>query len=207
MFIDSNAARSGATLVVVAALILFGIARTAGAADHSFKPHPTRVSADVAEDHTRFVFDENGPLLEGGFPDYGNAFVTRGYLYPHGYLQPGDSGVNDDGSPAYPQDVIGEWTCRGVFVGQGFATLSGPIVETTQLYSFYRDPGYDPAKLAAARTIATEGFELADLGVGVKRAVTGGTGKYRGARGQMVQELIGLSEQMAVQLRVRFKLQ
>lgn len=31
---------------------------------------------DIAEDGTRFVFDENGPVLENGYPDYGNSFVV-----------------------------------------------------------------------------------------------------------------------------------
>ncbi|HZA22612.1 MAG TPA: hypothetical protein VFA32_08420, partial [Dehalococcoidia bacterium] len=37
---------------------------------------------DVAEDATRFVFDE-APVFDDGLPAYGNAFVTSGYLYEH----------------------------------------------------------------------------------------------------------------------------
>lgn len=164
------------------------------------------LTVEVAENPLRFSFDTAGPLLEDGTPAYGNPFVTQGYLYPEGTLQPGDSGVDNDGNPSYPALVIGEWTCRGVFVGEGFATVTGPVVNTTQLFSFYRTPGHDAGKLANARSLITEGFELADVGVPISRAITGGTGRFRTASGESRQLLLGLSEQLGVSLRVKFRL-
>ena len=64
---------------------------------------PNPVEVEVAEDGTRFVFDE-APLLENGYPAYGNAFVTQGYIYPAGTLD-GTNGVNADGSPEFPELV------------------------------------------------------------------------------------------------------
>lgn len=93
-----------------------------------------------------------------------------------------------------------------MFVGEGFATVTGPIVNSTQLFYFYRTPGHDPDKLAGAVSLVTEGFELADVGVPVKRAITDGTWRYQRAGGEVEQELLGISQQMAVILRVRFRI-
>ena len=51
---------------------------------------------DVAEDHTRFIFDESGPLHDEGMPAYGNAFVTQGH--PEGVLD-GADGRTKAGEP------------------------------------------------------------------------------------------------------------
>jgi hypothetical protein len=53
-------------------------------------------------------------------------------------------------------------------------------------------------------SLVTERFELADVGVSVKGAITGGTGRFQHAGGEAEQELLGISEQIAVSLRVRF---
>ena len=137
---------------------------------------------DVAEDGTRFVFDE-APVLENGFPAYGNGFVTQGYIYPAGTLGESD-GVLADGSPEYPDLVIGTWTCWGYFIGDGADTDDGPWVITTQVFDFEPDqPGTD--------TLVTVGMETpAGLGP-IDRAVTGGTGDFRLARGQMTQVTLG----------------
>ena len=55
---------------------------------------------DVAESGSKFSFDE-APLLPSGFPAYGNAFITQGYIYPAGTLG-ADNGVNPNGSPEFP---------------------------------------------------------------------------------------------------------
>ena len=167
--------------------------------------HSKQLTVEIAENPFRFSFDTTGPVFEDGTPAYGNHFVTQGYIYPVDTLEGGDSGVNADGSPLYPDQVLGEWTCRGVFVGDGFATVSGPIVNTTQLFSFYPKPGYDPNKLGEAASLVTEGFELADVGVPVKRAITGGTQQFQRAKGEARQTLLGISEQFGVSLKVRFR--
>jgi hypothetical protein len=75
---------------------------------------------DVAENARRFVFDET-PLFPDGAPAYGNEFVTEGYIYPAGTLN-STNGVNEDGSPEFPDQVIGRWVCRGWHVGEGAKT-------------------------------------------------------------------------------------
>ena len=72
---------------------------------------------DVAEDHSRFVWDGN-PALIDGMPEHHTAFITQGYLYPAGTLT-GTNGVLPDGSPEFPDKVLGQWTCSGWWLGGG----------------------------------------------------------------------------------------
>ena len=94
---------------------------------------------DIVEDPTRFVFSEK-PVDGDGLPAYGNYFVTQGYLYPEGTLN-GSDGVLPDGKPAFPDKVLGEWTCYGTHLGKGAKTEKGPWVITTQLFSLGKHPG------------------------------------------------------------------
>jgi hypothetical protein len=150
------------------------------------------VKFDVAQSGARFVFDE-APVFDDGLPAYGNAFVTEGYLFPHGYLDK-NPGVGANGLPVKPEDVIGRWSCRGWFVGNGAKTDTGPWVITTQLYDLGDTPG--------SITMVTDGLELVDKGVPGKRAVTGGTGPYLQARGEAQQILLGHNVSEGVDLRV-----
>lgn len=153
------------------------------------------VKFDVAEEHKRFFFDE-APVLDNGFPAAGNAFITEGYIYPYGFLN-GRDGTLPDGGPSHPEKVIGRWICRGYFIGDGAATTSGPWVSTTQYYEF--------GDKAGQLSLNTEGLELADLDKPIRRAITGGTGKFRNARGQALQTLIGFQATEAVKLRFEIK--
>jgi hypothetical protein len=152
---------------------------------------------DMAEDGTHFVFDPD--LTDGdGMPGYGTSFVTRGYLYPAGTLIEGN-GVNADGSPEFPDQVLGEWICRGWFVGEGLGTTTGAMVVTSQLYSFGDTPG--------EAMISSDGYELADVGVEVARAITGGTGSFVGAGGEARQILLGFNATEGVNLQYELELE
>ncbi len=149
------------------------------------------IKFDVAENVTKFEFDE-APVHEDGLPAYGNPFITQGYIYPEGTLN-GSNGVLPDGSPEFPEEVIGEWICRGWFIGDGAHTSTGPMVVTTQIYQLKGDYG--------DVTITSEGYESSEINKEIKRAITGGTGQYQMARGEVTQELLGFTEQMGVNLR------
>lgn len=138
---------------------------------------------DVAENATRFVF---GPdlLHDDGLPAYGAWFVTQGYIYPAGTLDE-TNGVNPDGSPEFPDQVLGQWLCRGVFIGDGAHTTSGSWVVTTQTYNF--------GSVDGEATIVSDGHEVADIGVTIDRAVIGGTGPFADAGGTATQSLIGFN--------------
>lgn len=146
---------------------------------------------DVAEDHTRFVFDE-APVFEDGMPAYGNAFITQGYIYPAGTLDDGVEGVNPNGSPAFPNLVIGTWTCDGFFVGDGMRTTEGPIVISRQVYVF-----------EDGDVLITQGPEFMADGVQFTRAVTGGTGDYAKAPAELQQTFLGMSEGRGVRLQMQ----
>ncbi len=146
---------------------------------------------DVAENASRYAFDAD-PLDANGMPAYGNEFITEGYIYPHGFLD-GREGVKEDGSPAFPDEILGRWSCRGWHVGEGATTKTGPWVLTNQIYDLGKTPG--------AKTLLTEGYEIVDLGVAAKRAVTGGTGRYSTARGDASQVMLGFNQAGGVNLR------
>jgi len=151
---------------------------------------------DVAEDGTRFVFDPD-LVDDDGMPAYGTSFITGGYLYPAGTLSDGN-GVNADGSPEFPDQVLGEWICRGWFVGDGMRTTSGALVVTSQLYTFGSTPG--------EAMISSDGYELVDVGVEVSRAITGGTGPFFGTGGETRQILLGLNATEGVNLQFELEL-
>ncbi len=142
------------------------------------------VEVDIVENPRKFSFDET-PAFEDGSPAYGGEFITQGFIYPKGTLEMGD-GVDVNGNPQFPDLVIGTWFCRGWHVGDGAHTQTGPIVITHQIFNFGEKFG--------AKTIATDGLELADIGESIKRAITGGTGRYKRARGEQVQTLEGLNQ-------------
>lgn len=151
----------------------------------------TPMAFDVAEDHTR-IYMADAPLHENGMPAHGNAFISQGYIYPAGTLQAGTTGVLEDGSPAFPDLVLGTWTCDGYFVGEGANAVTGVWIISRQVFAF-----------EDGDTIITQGTEVVDAGVENLRPVTGATGDYAGLDGPMVQTLLGFSEQMTVNATFR----
>jgi hypothetical protein len=184
------------TLTLLAALAIAGALGGALApAKSGAQEEPAQTLAvDVAEDMSRFVFD-TGVAFEDGMPKHGSAFITQGYIYPAGTLTE-SNGVLEDGSPEFPDKVLGEWTCRGWFVGEGAHAKTGPMVVSTQIYNFGETLG--------AEMLVTDGYELADIGVAIDRAITGGTGQYLGAYGEAHQTFLGFNASEGVNLRLEF---
>lgn len=185
-------------LGLLAVLALAGVvaptastAQTTSGAEAALPIEDGVLKFDVAEDMFRFAFSD-APVHEDGMPAYGNGFITQGYIYPYGTLD-GANGVLPDGSPEFPDKVLGQWTCYGYFVGDGAHTTAGPMVITTQLYSFGEEFG--------ETMLVTNGYELADVGVAVSRAITGSTGELIGARGQAQQAFLGFNATEGVSLR------
>ncbi len=176
-----------------AAAVGVGAAQAAGWSNASTEV----VQFDVAEDMSRFVFDKDVTHADG-MPKHGSAFITQGYIYPYGTLN-GSNGVLANGKPEFPTKVIGEWTCRGWFVGEGAHAKTGPMVITTQLYNLGQELGN--------RTLVSEGYELADVGIAIERAITGGTGAYRMARGEARQTFLGFNATEGVNLRLKLEVQ
>jgi hypothetical protein len=162
---------------------------------------------EVAEDHTRFSFDE-APVFEDGSPKAGNQFIAHGYIYEKGFFDQYSEGVDEKGQPIRPDLVIGEWTCRGVFVGNGMFTKTGPWVISTQNFDFYDFTGYheNQNRQFGKRMITTEGYELVDIDKVVKRAITGGTGRYNVTRGEHRQSSLGLGQFIGIRAKHTLKM-
>jgi hypothetical protein len=150
---------------------------------------------DVAENGTQFIFDTN-IVYDDGMPANGSTFVTRGYLYPAGTLT-GTNGVLADGSPEFPDLVLGEWACRGWYIGEAAHATTGPWVITSQIYNFGGEIG--------AATLTSDGYELADIGVEVARSLTGGTGPFAGATGEQRQTFLGFNATMGANLQIEIE--
>ncbi|MEP0190250.1 MAG: hypothetical protein ABJE00_07550, partial [Erythrobacter sp.] len=142
------------------------------------------------------IFMEDNPVHENGMPAHGNAFVSQGYIYPAGTLEADTKGVLEDGSPAFPDLVLGTWTCDGYFVGEGANATTGVWVISRQVFAF-----------EDGKTIITQGTEIVDAGVENLRSITGATGEYAEMSGGMIQTLLGFSEQMTVNVSFRMETQ
>jgi hypothetical protein len=172
-------------LMMVLALVVLAACQPIVAQPSTETEFPLRFQ--VAEDGTRFVFSQER-LFEDGMPQY---------LYPEGTLN-GTNGVLADGSPEFPDQVIGEWTCYGWMIGDGGHTETGEWVVSTQIYKFNEANG--------GGILVTDGFELVDFDVPVARTITSGTGAFKGASGEQMQTLLGFTEQMGVNLTVELQL-
>lgn len=179
--------------VLIAAIIPFvTVSQSEGDPTNGF------IAFDIAEDGTRFVFDET-PVHTDGLPDYGGEFTTQGYIYPAGTLSERDgvtTGVNPDGSPQFPDKVIGTWTCFGTHVGHGAHTRTGAWVATTQIFEIEGAMG--------RQTIVTSGMELVDLNVPVRRAIVGTTNMGNLNNSEQVQTMTGFNASNGVALKVSF---
>ncbi len=171
-----------------------------------------RVAFEVVEFGDRFAFDD-APLDEAGFPSYGNPFITQGVIYPAGTITRFEDGTtngviveidaegNTVAKPEFPEKVLGTWICRGTVFGKnGFNVASGPVVDTTQLYDFNEISGE-----FGALSIVSEGLELIDVDRAIKRALTGGTGRYKRIRGEVEQTLVGVNSSEGFTLSFQLK--
>lgn len=140
-----------------------------------------RLVIEIGVNGKTFVFTDNGDGATHGAP-----FIVMGPIFAEGtFEQAGENnGLLEDGSPAIPEAVIGNWLCKGWFIHEGLAAKTGPDVATTQVYDFSPDePGRD--------TLVSDGIELADTNVPFSRAVVGGSGKYKMMQGEVTQTKIG----------------
>ena len=153
-----------------------------------------RRSLDVAQNGASFIcINPDGTACPG--PTFtileGATFVVQGVIYPGGTLDETISGTNPDGTPAFPDLVLGEWSCRGWFL-RDISLEPGVELVGTQVWEFN-------SEVHGAKTIITDGVDLSvapeDLGVPFRRAVTGGTGKgLKNARGEQISINIGFND-------------
>jgi hypothetical protein len=103
----------------------------------------------------------------------GTTFIVNGKIFPADTFAKGPTGPDSPGS-------IGTWICRGTLYFDLAEIAAGkePHAATTQVFLFD-----DGSQLVA------EGLEGG--AAEVTRLVTGGTGRYRGARGQGTEREVG----------------
>jgi len=179
----------GAAAAVAIAAATFGAAGVA--ADP--KDHVTFV-VDVAVDHPTFAIVPSAGLVlqpEPPGPNRGTPFIVDGTIFPGGTLEVG----NNMGDP-HQAGSIGNWICKGIFTSDLGTDDIG--FNTTQMYRFDGD----------ADAIWTEGLEagLGKIGVITHRTIVGGTGRFRGAEGEVVQEALGTNDTGTPNIRLTFKI-
>jgi len=153
------------------------------------------IRVEISEDMTRFAFDES-KSYDDGRPAHGSGFVTLGYVYQEGTLN-GSNGVLEDGSPEFPEQVIGEWICYGYMINDAGHASEGAWVISTQVINLTEEVG--------GQSIVTTGYEFAD-DTPIARAIVGGTSTYAEARGQATQVLEGLNVTEGVVLSVELEI-
>jgi hypothetical protein len=174
----------------VALCLALAIAAVAGlpavAQDVRDLPHIV-FTVDIAEDAE--LFDPTFVRPTDTQPERGSFFVTEGNIFPGGTIQ-GDGATFDPNSAG----ALGRWFCRGTHLVSGAEfPFAARGVLTAQLYLLPDEN----------RSIATEGLEG---NATVVRAVSGGTGLFRGYVGEQKQEFLGFNASGGVNLRVTFTL-
>ena len=166
----------------------------------SAQPVPTQVPTaepmvleiEVAENINAFAVAAS-EFTEDGMPTTSAPFSTRGYIYPVGTIN-GTNGVLADGSPEFPDKVLGEWICKGWML---MGADGGMDIVSTQVLAFKGDYGNG--------VITTHGFETMEVDAPIQRTVSGGTGDFVEVSGQ-TQTLVGMTDQMAVNLAIAFSM-
>ena len=73
-----------AGIIAAAGVAVIGLGVAYAAADDNDDETSEAFEFEVAEDATRFAFDDE-PVFDDGMPGYGNPFVTQGYIYEAGH--------------------------------------------------------------------------------------------------------------------------
>ena len=181
------------SVVAIAAVLLLAIAVVIGGflilrtdQAEASEPQVETIHIEIAEDMTKFVFNQD-IVFDDGLPAHGSNFITKGYIYPAGTIAEHDgiySGVNPDGSPEFPDKVLGEWVCYGYLIDDSMHAEAGAIIVSKQYINLTNEQG--------DQMIVTEGYERID-DEWETRAITGGTGEYINVSGVARQRFLGVN--------------
>jgi hypothetical protein len=157
------------------------------------EPQDEMFVVDVAVDHDTFaIIPSTGLVLhpQALGPNRGTPFIVDGKIFPGGTLETG-SGVGDPNQPG----SIGSWMCRGTFT----STLATEDIgfDTVQMFQF-----------GDGNNVWTEGLEggLGKIGVTTHRTIVGGTGRFKGAEGEVTQEALGTNVTGTPNIRLTFQI-
>jgi hypothetical protein len=183
-----------ALIVATGAFLHFG--RSVAVADSRDRDSAAEVfTVDVAVDHETFAVIPSAGLVLHPVPvgpNRGSTFLVDGKIFSGGTLQKG-IGVGDPNMAG----SIGNFLCRGTFTSALGTEDIG--FNTTQEFEFNGD----------ADAIWTEGLEggLGKQGVVTHRAILGGTGRFHGAQGEVLQEALGTNQSGTPNIRLTFHIQ
>lgn len=132
----------------------------------------------------------------------GSTFFVEGELYPEGTIP---AGVTDyDPGSATP---IGHWLCRGWFINRtnrpGESDRPDPLIVSHQEYLLERMTADD---YFPVDQLTSSGLEGDNHGRTATRSVVGGAGAYHGARGTVLQHVIGQNTTGGPNFRFEFAL-
>jgi hypothetical protein len=162
------------------------------------QPAAPDFSIDIAVDCNRYI--ENAAQ-----PGTGGSFLQEGIIYRPGTLAAhcpngNGCGVNRDGTPEFPNAVIGRWRCWGSFVQ---AAAGSPPLYSTQIYELRYDNG---DTTPGEHALVSHGPEWGNSDVPLKRVIAGGYGRFQAAYGAVAQSRIGFNQTQCENYTLDFKL-
>jgi hypothetical protein len=171
----------------------------------AFTPEEAIAQITSTDGVLRFDVSENGipyvwagqPELVDGRPANATPFYTYGYIYPEGTLTE-SNGVLPDGSPEFPDKVLGQWICYGWWVGDADHAGRTASWLTSHVVNFGGEWG--------EATLVSEGFSIDELDVPLQRAIVGGTGPYAGALGVQMETNLGFNATNGINVRYEVRL-
>jgi hypothetical protein len=174
--------------LVVAALaaINFVSPRAGASSDNTF-------TVDVALDANTYMQNNIDPNEPSTSFTRGDTYILGGTIYPAGTL-PSGTANNDPNAPG----GIGKILCRGTYLVGTNDVANGATIwtDTTELYLL---PGDNTELIADGRTPNV-------MGATIDRAVLGGTGRFRGATGEVHEVELGTNATGFCNLRITFHL-
>jgi hypothetical protein len=149
-------------------------------------------TVDVALDANTYVQNNVDRNEAGTSFSRGDTFILGGTIYPAGTL-PSGMASNDPNAPG----GIGKITCRGTYIiGVNDSSNATLFTDTTELYLLPDD----------ATELIADGRTPNVMGATVDRSLLGGTGRFRGATGEVHELELGTNASGFCNLRVTFHL-
>src|SRR5882672_10543911 len=180
-----------AFVVLSIAAASFGLAPVARAADHkkAAADDTVTITFDVALDASSVRASRPDWSITG--PMRGDTFVSGGLVYLGGSIPDGDTTATFAPSD---DSRLGTLVVRGQYIADGAEIASGARHSSASTHILMLDEGSG---------FVTEGLE----GNGTEvRAVVGGYGRYSGATGQVILEVLGSNGTAGLNLRFTFTL-
>ena len=171
--------------IAAMAAIHLAIPRARADADNTFM-------IDVALDANTYVQNNVNPSEASTSFSRGDTFILGGTIYPAGTLPSGIAN-NDPNAPG----GVGKITCRGTYlIGLNDSANATLWTDTTELYLL---PDDSTQLIADGRTPNV-------MGATVDRSLLGGTGRFRGATGEVHELELGANASGFCNLRITFHL-